>query len=220
MPTQTKENYLKAMFSLEAKNEAIQLSSLSKMLQVSAPTVNSMVKRMQEDAYVIYKKYQPIEMTELGRLKAASIVRKHRLSEMYLQQIMGFGWEEVHDIAEEMEHVKSDLFFDRMDEVLGFPSHDPHGSPIPDKSGNIQDSYLKTLSDCQLGDKKVLRALRNSSTEFLHYLNTKGIKLGTLMEVLEVQDFDASKEIRYRTEAGELKTSNLSYEVLSRLLVE
>ena len=116
-------------------------------------------------------KYKPLKLTKQGLKEATLIIRKHRLSEMFLNQVMGFGWEEVHDMAEEMEHLKSESFFDRMDELLGFPKKDPHGSPIPDKNGNFVKPNYKLLSQVNIGKKVALRALRESSTEFINFLN-------------------------------------------------
>ena len=146
MISNTKENYIKALFHLHQKNEHIALSVLSEELQVSKPTANDMVKKLQADGIVVSEKYKPIKLTSKGKQEAAKIIRKHRLSEMFLVQIMNFGWEEVHEIAEDLEHLKTEKFFDRMDELLGFPTTDPHGSPIPDKNGNFDKPKYKRLS--------------------------------------------------------------------------
>ena len=219
MATQTKENYLKAMLTLENKGKQISFTELSKLLNVSVPTVNSMVKRMQDNGWLKYQKYQPIELTESGRLKASLIIRKHRLAEMYLEKVMGFGWEEVHDIAEEMEHIKSTKFFERIDELLGFPSHDPHGSPIPDKLGIIQTQNLKILRDINIGEVVEIKALRDSTHEFLKYLNQKQIQLGTKLKIDNYQSFDQSLDVNYTNKLGENVSVNFSKEVCSRLLV-
>jgi DtxR family Mn-dependent transcriptional regulator len=145
MASDVKENYIKALFYLHQKNEDISLSDLGEELQVSKPTANDMIKKLQSEGIVISKKYKPIRITEKGKQRAAEIIRKHRLSEMFLLQIMKFGWEEVHEIAEELEHIKTDKFFDRMDELMGFPIIDPHGSPIPDKNGNFNKPSLACL---------------------------------------------------------------------------
>lgn len=219
MATKTKENYLKAMLTLENKGKQISFTELSKLLNVSVPTVNSMVKRMQDMEWLRYQKYQPIELTDSGRLKASMIIRKHRLAEMYLEKVMGFGWEEVHDIAEEMEHIKSIKFFERIDELLGFPTHDPHGSPIPDKLGIIQTQNLKLLSDINIGMIVEIKALRDSTHEFLKYLNQKNIQLGTKLKVESIQKFDQSIDASYMFKPDESKVVNFSKEVCSRLLV-
>jgi len=216
MPTQTKENYLKSIYFLSQKNKEVSITELSKDMNVSKPTANNMVKKMEVKGWVEYEKYKPIKLTKSGKILGALIVRKHRLTEMFLSQIMGFGWEEVHDIAEEMEHISSMLFFDRMDEILGFPTTDPHGSPIPDKSGKILSvSYLK-LSSINVGQKVRLCGLVNSSNELLLYLNKKKIKLGTAMTITQIEKFDNSIEVSLE---GDSKIF-LSFEVCQSLLVE
>ena len=163
------ENYLRALYSLSQKNEEVSLTDLSKELGVSAPTVNNMVKKLQKKGWVNYKKYKPIKLTKAGRLVAASVIRKHRLTEMFLVKIMGFGWEEVHDIAEQIEHIKSDSYFERMDELLGFPNTDPHGSPIPNKQGEIIKYDYKPLSEIEQNSEVTITALKDSSFELLDY---------------------------------------------------
>jgi DtxR family Mn-dependent transcriptional regulator len=216
MATHIKENYLKAIYFLDQKDNNISLSELSKEMGVSIPTVNSMVKRLQEEKWVIYEKYKPLKITPKGKKQAALIIRKHRLTEMFLEQFMGFGWDEVHDIAEEIEHIKIDEFFDRMDKLLGYPSVDPHGSPIPDKEGNvIQKEYLQ-LSEALPGENYRICALKDSSKEFLQYLNRQEIKLGTTVEIIRMEPFDKSMKVAY----GNSPAVVLSSDVCSRLMVE
>ncbi len=216
MPSQTKENYLKAIYSLAGEEGEVSLSGLSKRMGVSAPTVNSMVKKLKKEGWVAYEKYQPIQLTEEGRKTAALIIRKHRLTEMFLAEKMGFGWEEVHDIAEQMEHINSEALFDRMDDLLGHPTADPHGSPIPDKSGKVaSEDYIK-LSKAEEGDRVVLRALAHSSTDFLVFLNDKKLELGVEIEVLRVEPFDKSMTVSY----GDFPSTMLSNLVCEQLLVE
>ncbi|MEM6263636.1 MAG: metal-dependent transcriptional regulator [Bacteroidota bacterium] len=216
MPTQTKENYLKALFFLDHKHDNITVTDLSKSMQVSTPTVNNMVKKLQSGGWVKYEKYKPLKLTAKGRKVAALIIRKHRLTEMFLVEKMGFGWEEVHDIAEEIEHVNSEQLFDRMDEMLGFPKADPHGSPIPDKSGHmLEPDYIK-LSAAKAGTKARLRALDDSSMELLLYLNKKELELGMLLEIREIEPYDQSMTIGYPKHNNTI----LTREVCDKLLVE
>lgn len=215
MATNIKENYLKAIYYLDKKSPEISLSELSKEMNVSIPTVNSMVKRLQEEKWVIYQKYKPLKITPKGKKTAALIIRKHRLTEMFLEKFMGFGWEEVHDIAEEIEHVQIEKFFDRMDELLGFPSIDPHGSPIPDKDGVIVQRNFILLSEAEPGKTVRICALKDSSQEFLHYLNRQKIKLGSSLEVLRIEPFDKSLRANFNE-----TVLLLSYDVCQRLLVE
>ena len=216
MASTTRENYIKALFYLHQKNEDISLSDLGAVLAVSKPTANDMIKKLQADGLVATAKYKPIRITNKGLRQAASIIRKHRLSEMFLMQIMNFGWEEVHDIAEELEHVPSEHFFDRMDEILGFPTVDPHGSPIPDKQGNYVKIEYKRLSQIAVGCRVVVKALRDSSMEFLLFLNKKSIKLQSQITVQQIETFDGS----YSIALGDGEQVVLSKAVCDRLLVE
>ena len=216
MATQTKENYLKAIYHLHHKHKKVSISALGKKLEVSTPTVNSMVKKLQEKGWIIYEKYQPLQLTPLGEKTAALIIRKHRLAEMFLEKFMGFGWEEVHEIAEEIEHLKVDKFFDRMDELLGFPSVDPHGSPIPNKEGIFERKSYVSLSTISAGQKVRVCALVNSSKELLLYLNQKQIALGTEFQIIKKEAFDNSISINYTDHQDVM----LSDAVCQLLLVE
>jgi len=216
MPTQTKENYLKAVFSIAQKKDAVSITELSEVMQVSKPTANSMVKKMHDNGWVVYEKYKPLSLTAKGQKLAALIVRKHRLVEMFLSKIMDFGWEEVHDIAEEMEHIKSAAFFDRMDEILGFPTIDPHGSPIPDKSGKINNPNYINLTALKQGDTAKICGLTNSSKELLVFLNKKKIRLGSKFKVQLIEEFDQSFEILLKEDQSILLTNT----VCKCLLVE
>ncbi len=216
MATVVKENYLKALYFLSQKSSVISLTELGNVMGVSKPTVNNMVKKLQAKGWLIYEKYKPLQLTESGRIAAALVVRKHRLSEMFLCNIMAFGWEEVHDIAEELEHINSDKLFDRMDELLGFPTIDPHGSPIPDKEGNFIKPDYQLLSQIPIDTEVVLRGLRNSSTELLLYLNTKELQLGTTIFLHHIEPFDKSIQVSY----GGHREVILSSAVSNLLLVE
>jgi DtxR family Mn-dependent transcriptional regulator len=195
MPTTVKENYLKALYFLDEQDSRINLTELSQHLGVSKPTANNMIKRLEELGWVNYQRYKPVSLTEKGRKAAALIIRKHRLTEMFLHRIMGFGWEEVHEIAEQMEHIQSDKLFARMDEMLESPTVDPHGSPIPNAAGEVVEHQYHPLTEIPIGQKVKLYALARSSKELLHYLNELQIKLGTTLEVLQKEAFDHSLSI-------------------------
>ena len=215
MATQTEENYLKALYYLSSGTEEVSVSALSAFLEVSKPTANSMVKNLKEQGLLIYEKYKPLLLTEEGRKAAALILRKHRLTEMYLVEKMGFGWDEVHEIAEQVEHIKSPAFFDRMDELMNYPKVDPHGSPIPDKEGNITQRSYKGLNQCKPGDEVTLSALSHSSKEFLAFLDSKGLRLGSNLKIESIASFDGSVTVRYDDHQ-----ESLSAQVSERLLVE
>lgn len=189
------ENYLKALYLLSGETGMVNVVELSKHLNIKMPTVNSMMKKLFEKKLIHHESYKPIKLTTEGKKVAALIVRKHRLTEMFLVEKMGFGWEEVHAIAEQIEHINAPSFFERMDAILGFPKTDPHGSPIPNKNGMIEWIAYKKLSQCKEGDKVILAAVTNSSDDFLKYLNTKDIKLGDVIRVLDVEPFDGSMQL-------------------------
>ncbi len=215
MISQTEENYLKALFALGGPTGEASVNELSKQLDIKMPTVNSMMKRLAEKGLVVYESYKPLRLTDEGRKEAALIVRKHRLAEMYLVEKMGFGWEEVHDIAEQIEHVRSRAFFNKMDELLGYPQTDPHGSPIPDQEGNMVSGEYFRLSDCREGDTVRLMAVADSSEELLKLLNNRALTLGSEITVQSVEPFDKSMLVSY---AGR-KPEVLSNKVCEKLLV-
>lgn len=216
MASQTEENYLKSLFNLANENNEVNISELASQMQVSMPTVNSMVKTLQKNEWLIYEKYKPVTLTPKGKKEAALIIRKHRLTEMFLVNKMGFGWEEVHEIAEQVEHIHAPKFFERMDEMMGFPTIDPHGSPIPDKQGRIQEINYLTLSKCKAGQTVILAALTNSSTEFLEFLNGRNLSLGTELKILSKEAYDQSIVVNYLGHSSE----TLSEKVCEKLLVK
>lgn len=216
MASSTEENYLKALLKLSGENGQCTVSDLSQLLNISTPTANSMIKKLAEKKWINYEKYKPIHLNELGRKMAALVIRKHRLTEMFLVEKMGFGWEEVHEIAEQIEHIKSEKFFDRMDDLLGQPSMDPHGSPIPNKEGAVMvRNYIK-LSEADNGEKYRLTALDQSSADFLLFLNRRDIHLGIRIEINSIETFDGSLVVSY----GKRTKETLSKTVCERLLVE
>jgi DtxR family Mn-dependent transcriptional regulator len=215
MLSPTEENYLKTLYLLANKDNEINLSELSKRLDISSPTANSMVKNFNEKGLVKYEKYKPIILTAKGKLSAAVIIRKHRLTEMYLVDKMGFGWEDVHEIAEQMEHVKSPHFFDKMDELLGYPNVDPHGSPIPDKQGKVIKQHYEQLSQCIEGETVYLASLKQSQNDFLNFLNSRELSLGTKIVIKSIEPFDKSMVVSYGSRTNE----TLSNSVCEQLMV-
>ena len=215
MKSVNEENYLKAIFHLIDKDDTFTVNELSKMLNIKMPSVNSMMKKFSQKNWVIYESYKPIKITALGKKEAAHVVRKHRLTEMFLVEKMGFGWEVVHEIAEQLEHIHSEIFFDKMDELLNYPKVDPHGEPIPDKQGNIIQQNLTKLSECKAGNSAILSAVIDSSDEFLTYLNHRNLSLNSELKILEVEKFDQSMKIEF-----DGKTETLSKMVCDKILVQ
>ena len=215
MNSLTEENYLKAIFHLLDSENQVTVNELSRFLQIKMPSVNSMMKKFADKDWVIYETYKPIKVTELGRKEAAIVVRKHRLTEMFLVEKMGFGWENVHEIAEQLEHVHSEDFFDKMDEILNFPKVDPHGEPIPDKDGIIITQNLKKLSECKVNDMVILTSVTISTDDFLNYLNQRNLALGAEILIKNIEKFDGSMQIEFSD-----RTEVLSKMVCEKLLVK
>ncbi len=188
---------------MNLKGEA-SVNDISKQLDIKMPTVNSMMKRLAEKKLVDYESYKPLKLTDKGKKQAALIIRKHRLTEMYLVEKMGFGWEEVHHIAEQIEHIQAPEFFEKMDELLDFPKVDPHGSPIPDINGNIDIKEYFSLSEFKKGDKVTLKAVSNSSDDFLKFLNSKELSLDTVIDILSVESFDGTMSLTYNNKKEEV----------------
>lgn len=216
MNSLTEENYLKALYNLSNNKGEVNVNDLSKCLNIKMPTVTSMMKKLAEKKLAYYESYKPLRLTEKGKKEAGLVIRKHRLTEMFLVQKMGFGWESVHDIAEQIEHIKSTDFFEKMDELLGYPKMDPHGSPIPDKNGKIELKQYTKLSDCQIGDTLKLSAVINTSADFLKFLNSREMHLGLKIKIKSVEPFDNSMVVSYSKRNFEM----LSHTVCERLLGE
>jgi len=216
MNSLVEENYLKALFHLSKNGGGeVNVKDLSKHLEIKMPTVNSMMKKLAEKDLVIYESYKPLRLSEKGILKASLIVRKHRLTEMFLVQEMGFGWEQVHEIAEQIEHIQSPLFFDKMDELLNYPKVDPHGSPIPDKNGKFDTTNYQKLAEFKKDDEVEICAVTGSSDEFLKYLNSKNIQLNDKIVILDLEEFDGTMTVKFLKND---KIETFSNHVTQRLL--
>ena len=215
MTTLSEENYLKAIFHLEDSNQHVAVNEISKFLGIKMSSVNSMMKKFAEKGWVIYESYKPLRITESGKREAALVVRKHRLTEMFLVEKMNFGWENVHKIAEQLEHVHSEIFFDKMDEILNYPKFDPHGEPIPDKDGNIIAQDLQKLSKCEKGDRVTFSSVTSSNDDFLNFLNAKKLELSKTIKVIEIENYDRSMTVEI-----DGKETILSKTVTEKILVK
>lgn len=210
------ENYLKALHNLSNASGEVNVNELSKALKIKMPTVTGMMKKLSEKKLVYYESYKPLRLTEKGKKEASLIIRKHRLTEMFLVEKMKFGWEDVHDIAEQIEHIQSPPFFEKMDELLGYPRFDPHGSPIPDKAGKMLWKEYAKLSDCRAGETVVLSAVIHTSSDFLKFLNSRKLHLGLKLKIKSVEPFDKTMVVSF----GKRMPEVLSQLVCDRLLVE
>ena len=216
MGSLTEENYIKSIYSLSQPEGEVSATELAKKLMVKLPTVNSMIKKLAVKKLVAYAPYQGIKLTEKGKKEALYIIRKHRLAELFLVKIMGLGWEEVHDIAEQLEHVNSDVFYNRIDELLNYPKVDPHGEPIPDVNGKITSRTRTSLSEMAEGTTAKITAVSDDEKTFLDYLNSKDLHIGERIKVKKKEVFDGSVIIINESK----KELTLSSEVAQRLFVE
>ncbi len=213
--TLTEENYLKAIFHLSTEKQDVSVLDLANSLEIKMPTVNSMVKKLAAKGLLIYEKYRPLSLTESGRLEAGVIIRKHRLVEMFLVEKMGFQWDEVHEIAEQIEHIDSSVFFDRINELLNHPKFDPHGSPIPDQEGRIASTEYLKLNDGQIGKEYIFTSVAISQSSFLKQINKHGLRLGDKLKITEILSFDKSIVVSINGQS----TQNLSGMVAGNILV-
>lgn len=195
--TYSEENYLKIIYHLSnTSGKGIATNAIANQMESKPSSVTDMVKKLADKGLVRYKKYQGVSLTDEGRFKALMIVRKHRLWEVFLLEKLDFSWDEVHDVAEQLEHIKSEKLTDKLEEFLDFPTEDPHGDPIPDREGNIKKIDKKMLSEIPEGKKVICVGVKDSSSAFLQYLDKQQIALGSGMEVISKEDFDLSLTIQ------------------------
>jgi len=201
------ENYLKTIYHLERiDSNGVSTNAIAKKMETKASSVTDMVQKLSDKKFVVYKKYQGVKLSDQGRTIAIYLVRKHRLWECFLFNKLNFSWDEVHDIAEQLEHIQSDKLVDKLDAFLDFPTVDPHGDPIPDKDGNITKRKKIPLSKLAVNQASVLLGVKDSSDEFLRYLNKKEIAIGSLIKVINIEPFDQSMHIE--TNKKELLITN------------
>jgi DtxR family Mn-dependent transcriptional regulator len=193
--TSTIENYLKAIYHLSEKGQgAASTSAIAKEMNTSAASVTDMMRKLAEKQLIDYQKYHGAKLTEEGNKKATSLIRNHRLWEYFLVEKLRFGWDEVHDIAEELEHVNSEKLINRLDQFLGFPKFDPHGDPIPSKDGKITIRRQVPLDSLRKGEMGEVVRVQEHSKPFLEYLNDFKIKIGSKIKVLGARKYDGSIE--------------------------
>ena len=192
----SKENYIKAVYHLQQTQLTVSTNSLAAALQTSAASVTDMLKKLKSQKLLQYERYKGVKLTAEGKKLAIHIVRKHRLWEYFLVDKLGFGWEEVHEVAEELEHVSSNKLVDRLEEFLGFPETDPHGDPIPDNQGRIRVSRQVQLNELPLNTHCVISHVSNQSIEIIELLNHLHLGIGTGLEVRKKFGFDQSVEIQ------------------------
>jgi len=196
--TFSEENYLKTIYHLTnaVDSDVCSTNAIAEKMETKASSVTDMLKKLAEKDLIHYKKYQGVSLTDKGKLAAKMIVRKHRLWEVFLVEKLDFSWDEVHDIAEQLEHIKSEKLINKLDDFLGNPTEDPHGDPIPDSEGRIIKVEKQLLSELTEKNIGICVGVKDTSSEFLKYLDKQEIALGSKIEFVSKESFDQSLKIK------------------------
>ncbi len=215
--TYTEENYLKAIYTIQDANESheVSVNEIAERMQTRPATVTDMLRKLSEKTLIHYEKYKKVQLTILGKKEALGILRKHRLWETFLHKKLNFSWDEVHEVAEQLEHIQSQKLIDKLDEYLGFPEYDPHGDPIPTHEGEVPVSSSEALSKANTGKQYKVVAVKDTSSAFLQQLERYELQIGSLLTIVERMPYDNS--ITVKTKKG--ITFQLSEKIASNLLV-
>lgn len=197
--TKSEEDYLKAMFSLmsETEEDRVGNNQLAEYLSVSPASANNMVKKLKKKNLLLSERYGKLQLTPEGSEIAVWLIRKHRLWETFLSKYLNFKWDEVHEVAEQLEHIRSEKLTSELDRFMNFPKKDPHGEVIPDAAGNFRKEPKIMLSSLQVGDKCTVISVNDGSVEFLKYVSQLGLALSSEIEILEHREFDSSIKIKF-----------------------
>lgn len=192
----TEENYIKAIYKLiEKSGMTVSTNAISEKMNTKAASVTDMLKKLYAKKLINYQKYKGVTLTQKGEKLALTIIRKHRLWEMFLVEKLDFKWDEVHDVAEQLEHVKSDKLIEQIDKFLNYPKSDPHGDPIPDAKGNLNLTKSQLLSEIKKNDNCIMTGVVDHSPAFLQHLDRLGLTLGNEIKITKIIEFDHSLEI-------------------------
>jgi DtxR family Mn-dependent transcriptional regulator len=194
--TYAEENYLKAIYHLsESGKKGVSTNDIAAAMKTKAASVSDMLRKLGDKKVIEYRKYYGVHITEEGKKYALQTIRKHRLWEVFLVEKLHFTWDEVHEVADELEHIKSGILIQRLDEYLGYPKFDPHGDPIPDEYGDVRSKPRLPLSEVEINGTGQIVAVKDSSAAFLRYLDKVGAYIGARIKVLDKVEFDGSVEI-------------------------
>jgi DtxR family Mn-dependent transcriptional regulator len=214
MNTLAEENYLKAIYHLSLNDSNVSTNQIAAALNTKAASVTDMLKKLADKELINYAKYQGVTLTPAGQKVALHIIRKHRLWEYFLVEKLHFKWDEVHEMAEEMEHISSVELIDRLDKFMDYPKHDPHGDPIPDRDGNIKKYELKPIAALNVNEGGIVSGVRDHSPAFLQYLEKQQLTIGKKIKVTEIIDYDHSMILQI-----EQASTHISREVAKNLLI-
>ena len=214
--TFSEENYLKIIYHLgQERQEEVTTNAIADAMQTKASSVTDMLKKLHEKSLVEHKKYQGVTLTKKGEKSALFVIRKHRLWEVFLVEKLHFSWDEVHEVAEQLEHIQSDKLIEELDKLLLYPEKDPHGDPIPDKFGHMPTLKSELLSQMRPNEVAQCVGVKNTSKEFLQYLNKIDISIGKEIKILEIHSFDNSIEIQLDS-----RTINISSIIAENIYVK
>lgn len=195
MLSQAVEDYLKTIYKLQGEG-TVATTEIAKAMNVTSASVTNMVKRLDQMGLAVYKSYKGVKLTPAGCKIALEIIRHHRLLELYLKEVMGYSWAELHKEAEHLEHHISEEFEDRIDKMLGYPTHDPHGDPIPTRDGKLEAPIHDQLSDANTGDQLEVKRVSDADPDLLHYLEDLGLLPGAKVKVLKKEPFDGPLSVQ------------------------
>lgn len=196
MLTHSEENYLKAIYHLsQNENKSASTNAIAQKMNTKASSVTDMIKKLSEKGFMDYQKYQGVSLTDKGNMTAKMVIRKHRLWEVFLVEKLDFSWDEVHNVAEELEHIKSEKLINKLDAFLGFPKEDPHGDPIPNAKGEVFISEKFLLAEMEAKQVCICVGVKDTSSDFLQYLDRQQIALGKLIHIKSKESFDNSMVI-------------------------
>jgi DtxR family Mn-dependent transcriptional regulator len=217
MLTQSEENYLKAIYNLSGPDKVVvNTNAVAEAIETKPASATDMIQKLNKKGLVNYHKYQGVSPSSIGEKEALKIIRKHRLWEVFLVQKLKFKWDEVHEVAEQLEHVESSMLIEQLDSFLGHPKYDPHGDPIPNANGEMESNPTVTLSMLQPGDSCKVICAKDSSSEFLLFLDRVKIGIGEEIEILDYFDYDKS----YSVIIGKTNTISLSSKVADNIYID
>jgi DtxR family Mn-dependent transcriptional regulator len=214
--TLSEEDYIKAIYHLgKEENATVSTNAVAEQMETKPSSVTDMMKKLSDKGVVNYRPYKGVSVTEYGQKIALSLVRKHRIWEVFLVEKLNFSWDEVHEVAEQLEHIKSEKLIDELDKHLGFPQVDPHGDPIPSKKGEFKKTIKKLLNEVPLYTNGICVGVKDSSAPFLKFLDKNNISLGDTILVVEKEEFDGSLTIKIKE-----KTIHISNQIASNLYLK
>ncbi|HEY0246473.1 MAG TPA: metal-dependent transcriptional regulator [Mucilaginibacter sp.] len=214
MNTLAEENYLKSIYHLSLNTINVSTNQIAARLNTKAASVTDMLKKLADKELINYTRYQGVNLTPTGEKVAIHIIRKHRLWEYFLVEKLHFKWDEVHEMAEEMEHISSKELIDRLDKFMDYPQHDPHGDPIPDSDGHFKTQDMKPVSEIAVNGAGVISGVRDHSAAFLQYLEKQQLTIGKKIRITEIIEYDHSMILQV-----ENKRTQISREVADNLLI-